>query len=279
MKPNRPFYVAFICLIALTITAFAQQPKVDPDKTEEVTFELATPIKFADGSEKTSFTKAEIEALRDLPIDMGGNTFDATLRNKQDKRLVVRTCREYDDALLAGYRPASNADIMLAAWFKYPCGTLQLLQRATRHKRSFLPAGDQVLFDLKLLPLTLFPVMTDYEQVYGRDIEGETFYDQAQKGELEVIENAAHRFVCKSKGSKYSLTEVARADFNGDGTEDILFKESDASIGGTYRTYNLLILTRKSSKAKYERIFQSGFVMLPKHLDKALKGSKTSQED
>ena len=264
MKSNRPFYFALNCLIALTITAFAQESKVDPDKTEDITFELATPIKFADGSEKKSFTKAEIEALRDLPVDMGGNKTDgATLKNKQDKRRV-RTCREYDDALLAGYRPSSNADIMIAAWFKYPCGTLQLLQRATRHKRSFLP---QELFDLKLMPLKLFPVITDYEQVYGRDIENETYHDQAEKGELEVIEKFPHRFVCKFKGSKYYLTEVVRADFNGDGTEDILFREAEAAIGATYRTYNLLILTRKSSRAKYERIFQSGFVMLPKHYD------------
>lgn len=275
---NRMFYIGLGCALSTlfwTIAAFAQQAKVDPDKTEDITFELATPIKFADGSEKTSFTKAEIEALRDLPIDMGGNTFDATLENKGDKR-IVHTCREYDEALLAGYRPASNADIMLAAWFKYPCGTLQLLQRATRHKRSFLP---QELFDLKLMPLKLFPVITDYEQVYGRDIENETYHDQAEKGELEVIENSAHRFVCKSKGSKYSLTEVARADFNGDGTEDILFREADAAIGGTLRVYNLLILTRKSSEAKYEKVFKSKFVMLPKHLDKALKGGKTPQED
>ena len=270
MKSNRPFYFALSCLIALTIAAFAQESKVDPDKTEDITFELATPIKFADGSEKTSFTKAEIEALRDLPIYMGGSKFDATLGNNGDRR-SPRTCRGYDAAISAGYRPVSNADIMLAAWFKYPCGTLQLLKRATRPKRSFLPTDDPELFDLKLLPLTLFPVVTDYEQVYGRDIKGETFYDQVEKGELEVIENTAHRFECKSLGSEYSLTEVARADFNGDGTEDILFRERDAAIGGTLRVYNLLILTRKSNEAKYEKVFQSGFVILPKDLDNALK--------
>ena len=203
---------------------------------------------------------------------MGRSRFDATLANNGDRR-IVRTCREYDAAILAGYRPVSNADIALAGWLKYPCGTLQLLERATRPKRSFLP---QDLFDLKLLPLKLFPVMTDYEQTYGRDIEGETFDDQAQKGELEVIENAVHRFVCKFMGSRYSLTEMVRADFNGDGTEDILFEESERAIGATYRVYNLLILTRKSNEAKYEKVFQSGFVMLPKDLDNALKGRQNA---
>ena len=269
MKANRPFYFAFSCLIALTITAFAQEAKVAPDKTADITFELVTPIKFADGSEKKSFTKAEIEPLRDLPVDMGGNKTDgATLKNKQDKRRV-RTCREYDDALANGYRPGSTYDIAMASWFKYPCGTLQLLERATRPKRSFLP---QELFDLKLLPLKLFPIVSDYEQTYGRDIEDETYHDQAEKGELEVIEKTPHKFRCKLRGLKQYLTEVVRADFNGDGTEDILLSEAVYAIGATYHTYDLIILTRKSSEAKYESIFQSGFVMLPKHLDNALKG-------
>ena len=117
---------------------------------------------------------------------------------------------------------------------------------------AFLPTRNQELFDLKLLPLKLFPIVSDYEQTYGRDIDNETYHDQAEKGELKVIEQTRHKFVCKSDGLKQRLTEVVRADFNSDGTEDILFQESVAAIGATYRTYNLLILTRKSSEAKYE---------------------------
>ena len=269
---NRMFYIGLsYALSALfwPITAFTQQAKVDPEKTADITFELVTPIKFADGSKKKSFTKAEIETLRDLPVDMGGNKTDgATLKNQQDKR-VVRTCREYDDALANGYRPDSTYEIAMASWFKYPCGTLQLLERAAPHKRSFLP---QELFDLKLMPLALFPVLSNYEQTYGRNIENETYHDQAEKGELEVIEKTPHRFGCKDDGLKQYLTEVVRADFNRDGTEDILFREAVYAIGGSFRSYNFIILTRKSSQAKYERIFKSGFVILPKDLDNALKG-------
>lgn len=288
---NRLFYIGLSCALSTlfwTTAAFAQESKVDQEKIEDIAFELATPLKFIDRPRTVNFiTKTNIEKLRNRPIlakeeiDIGKGTLfqqtfevGITLRKgrKGEEKIHVRTCKEYDNALLAGYAPDGTYGIGVASYFKYSCGTLNLLQKATRHKRSFLPTRNQELFDLKLLPLTLFPVITDYEQVYGRDIEGETFYDQAQKGELGVIENAAHRFVCKSKGSKYSLTEVARADFNGDGTEDILFRESEAAIGGTHRVYNLLILTRKSSGAKYEKVFQSGFVMLPKDLDKALKG-------
>ena len=292
MKSNRPFYVAFSCLIALTITTFAQEEKVDPDKTEDTTFELTKPLKFVGRPSTVNFiTKANIEKLRNRPIlvmeeidirkgTLHQQTFEGvTLRNRKNEKIQVRTCKEYDDALLAGYTPDGTWEIGVASYFKYSCGTLNLLQKATCHKRSFLPTRNQELFDLKLLPLKLFPIVSDYEQTYGRDIENETYHDQAEKGELKVIEQIPHKFVCKSDGLKQRLTEVVRADFNGDGTEDILFQESVAAIGATYRTYNLIILTRKSSAAKYEIIFQSGFVILRKDLDNALKGSKTLQED
>ncbi len=37
MKSNRPFYIALSCLFALTITAFAQQAKIAPEKIEDIT--------------------------------------------------------------------------------------------------------------------------------------------------------------------------------------------------------------------------------------------------
>ena len=280
---NRMFYIGLGCVLSIlcwTITAFAQQAKVAPEKTEDITFELVTPIKFADGTEKKSITETEIEALQDLPIYMGKNDTDgATLKKVRGGKIHVRTCREYDNAVETGYAPDSTYDIAMASWFKYPCGTLQLLQRATRHKRSFLPTHNQELFDLTLMPLALFPVLSDYEQTYGRNIENETYHDQAERGELEVIENTPHKLGCKLRGLKQYLTEVVRADFNGDGTEDILFREAVYAIGGSFRSYNFIILTRKSNEAKYEKVFQSGFVMLPKHIDKALKGGKTPQGD
>ena len=295
---NRMFYIGLGCALSTlfwTITAFAQESKVDPDKTADITFELTKPLKFVDQPRTVNFiTKANIEKLRNRPIlamreiDIGKGTLDQqlfeegiTLRKgrKGEKKIQVRTCKEYDDALLAGYAPDGTWEIGVASYFKYSCGTLNLLQKATRHKRSFLPTRNQELFDLKLLPLKLFPIVTDYEQRYGRDIEGETYHDQAEKGELQVIEQTPHRFGCKDDGLKQYLTEVVRADFNGDGTEDILFREAFYAIGGTHRVYNLLILTRKSNEAKYEKVFQSGFVILPKDLDDALKSSKTLQED
>ena len=230
-------------------------------KPEELTFELIKNIKFADGTEVKSIAKADIDALRDRPIDMGGNKTDGVTltrsrktKSRHDKKIHVRTCREYDSALEDGYYPSSTYDISMASWFKYPCETLNLLERAAIPQQSFIPTSNEEVLDLKLIPLSLFPVVTDFEQTYGYNIENVTYQDYVEKGLIKVIDRDQNGFSCENDGLRQHLTEVARADFNDDGIEDILLSETVHATQGTYRTYNLIILTRKSIDGKYEKI-------------------------
>ena len=230
-------------------------------KPEELTFELVRSIVFADGTEVTSITKADIETLQDLPIDMGGNKTDGVTltrsrktKSRHDKKIHVRTCREYDSALEDGYYPSSTYDISMASWFKYPCGTLNLLEIATIPQQSFIPTSKEGVFDLKLIPLSLFPVVTDFEQTYGYNIENVTYQDYVEKGLIKVIDRDQNGFSCENDGLRQHLTEVARADFNGDDIEDILLSEAVYATQGSLRVCNLIILTRKSIDGKYEKI-------------------------
>ncbi len=230
-------------------------------KPGELTFELVRSIVFADGTEVKSITKADIEALRDRPIDMGGNKTDGVTltrsrktKSRHEKKIHVRTCREYDAAIEDGYYPSSTYDISMASWFKYPCGTLNLLEKATIPQQSFLPTSDEEVFDLELLPLSLFPVLTDFEQTYGYNIENVTYQDRANQGLLKVTDRGDNRLICEDDGLRQHLTEVARADFNSDGIEDLLLSEAVHATQGTYRTYNLIILTRNSTDEKFEKV-------------------------
>ncbi|MYE91219.1 hypothetical protein F4X33_19745 [Candidatus Poribacteria bacterium] len=226
-----------------------------PVKPKEITFELIKSIKFADGTEVKSITKSDVEALRDLPIDMGGNKTDGvTLTKSRDDKVHVRTCREYDAALEEGYYPSSTYDISMGSWFKYPCGTLNLLEIATVPQQSFIPTSKEKVFDLKLIPLSLFPIMTDYEQRYGYNIENVTYQDQVEKRLLKVTDMEQNKLICEDDGLRQHLTEVARADFNGDDIEDVLLSEAVHATQGTYRTYNMIILTRKSMDGKFEKV-------------------------
>ena len=261
--------IGFLFVVSCTIIVLscegrseAEEAKTAPSpaggtsvKPKELTFELVESIKFADGTEVKSITKADIETLRDLPIDMGGNKTDGvTLTKRRNDKIHVRTCREYDAALEDGYYPSSTYDISMASWFKYPCGTLNLLERATIPQRSFLPTAKEGIFDLKLIPLSLFPVVTDFEQAYGYNIENLTYQDQVEKGLLKVTDKGQNWFSCEDDGLRQHLTEVARADFNSDGIEDLLLSEAVHATQGTYRTYDLIILTRNSTDEKFEKV-------------------------
>ena len=247
------------CVVMMTgkIPAPASAPPVKP---KEITFELVKSIKFADGTEVKSITKADIETLRDLPIDMGGNKTDGVTLTKSRKtksgnnKIHVRTCREYDSALEDGYYPSSTYDISMASWFKYPCGLLSLLETAAIPEQGFIPTSSEEVLNLELLSLSLFPVMTDFEQTYGYNIENVTYQDRVEKGLLKVTDKGDNWFSCEDDGLRQHLTEVARADFNGDGIEDILLSEAVYATEGTYRTYDLIILTRKSIDGKYEKV-------------------------
>ena len=252
------------CVVMMTekIPAPASAPPVEP---KALTFELVRSIVFADGTEVTSITKADIETLQDLPIDMGGNKTDGVTltrsrktKSRHDKKIHVRTCREYDSALEDGYYPSSTYDISMASWFKYPCGTLNLLEIATIPQQSFIPTSKEGVFDLKLIPLSLFPVVTDFEQTYGYNIENVTYQDYVEKGLIKVIDRDQNGFSCKNDGLRQHLTEVARADFNGDGIEDMLLSEAVHATQGTYRTYDMIVLTRKSANGKFEKVQPHG---------------------
>ena len=96
--------------------------------------------------------------------------------------------------------------------------------------------------------------MTDYEQRYGYNIENVTYQDQVEKKLLKVTDVEQNKLICEDDGLRQHLTEVARADFNDDGIEDILLSEAVHATQGTYRTYDLIILTRKSMDGKYEKV-------------------------
>ena len=281
---QRYLYVGIGCLFIMFCTVFvlgyekpimaaSQQTETDPNseetatekspapasgtsvKPKEITFELVKSVKFADGTEVRSVTKADIETLRDLPIDMGGNKTDGvTLTKRRNDKIHVRTCREYDSALEDGYYPSSTYDISMASWFKYPCGLLSLLETAAIPQQSFIPTSSEEVLNLELLPLSLFPVVTDFEQTYGYNIDNVTYQDRVEKGLLKVTDRGHNWFSCEDDGLRQHLTEVARADFNSDRIEDILLSEAVHATQGTYRTYDLIILTRKSMDGKYEKI-------------------------
>lgn len=225
-----------------------------PVKPKALTFELIESIKFADGTEVKSITKAGIEALRDLPIysEMNDYIDGVTLINEKDEEIFIRTCREYDSALEQGYYPnLPNSNMKSSIRFAHKCGLLRALQAATAPQESFISNPKVGVIDLELLPFSFFPSVDELEKM-----EVNATYQSKVIKDVLVVKMVRQNFltIVEPHGMGQQLVEVVRADFNGDGIEDILLFEYCFATGGTLGFGGIRILTRKSIDGKFEKV-------------------------
>ncbi len=266
------FFIVFVLGCEKNIKSSSQQTETDlnskeivtekppgpvnasPVKPEELTFELSESIKFADGTEVKSITKANIEALRDLPIYSEKNDYidGVTLINAKDEQIFVRTCREYEAAFERGYYPSlPNSNVKSSIRFDHNCGLLRVLQAATVSQESFISNPKVGVIDLELLPFSFFPSVDELERM-----ELNATYQSKVIKDVLVVKMVRQNFltIVEPHGMGQQLVEAVRADFNGDGIEDILLFEYCFATGGTLGFGGIRILTRKSTDGKFEEV-------------------------
>lgn len=215
-------------------------------------FRLIAAMRFADASEITTISKAEIDTLRERPIKFGRNDHidGVTLTNDAKREVFVRTCLDYDNAITAGYYPLTNFDIKMAVFFQHQCGLLSALKEATTPSLSFIADPHVGITDLNLLPFSLFPQLgLDAALAVG------TYQDRIDNGTL-LVRRVNRNTLCveEPEGMGQQLIEVARADFNGDGLEEILLFEYCYATHGTLGYGGIRMLTRKSSDGLLETV-------------------------
>ena len=222
----------------------------------EVIFELIEGIKFANGTKMQFIAKSDIEALWDLPIRIWEEDHidGVTLINDKDEKIHVRTCREYESARERGYfgGPATPS-ITKSILFGRQCDLLKSLQAATTPQKSFISTPKVGVANLELLPYSLFPLGFG-EEPESRELNP-TYQSKVKDGVLivkNVSQNLLRIEVPHDMGQE--LVEMVRADFNGDGLEDILLFEWNYATHGTFGTGGICILTRKSMDGKFETV-------------------------
>lgn len=220
----------------------------------EAIFQLIEGMKFADSEEVKSVARDDIDALRDRPIRFGEDSGidGVTLTNDANEERFVRTCREYDDAVSAGFYALTNLDIKMSSWFEHQCGLLNALQSATPPVRSFISRARVGVLNLEMIPYSFFPQVAAHEE--AGEIAG-TYQDKVDDGSM-VIKRVAPNLlqIVEPGGMGQQLIEVARADFNGDGIEDMLLFEYCYATEGTLGYGRIRIITRTSETGMFETV-------------------------
>ena len=256
--------MTLFCSILCLITVIFSYQAVDAQKPSsvekspqdsEVIFHLREPIRFADGTEVKSIAQSEIDGLRNLPVSFGENEGIESVKlwKKKGDTIEVRTCREYDAGLKSGYSPANNMERKLASFFKYTCALLKALEIASVPGESFITDPEVSVVNVELLPFSLFPHIGEYKsrQEFARDLQT-TYQQKIEAGELVVRKRTEHVLEIEYGGVVQSLREIVRADFNNDGIKDVLVHEGNWVRQGTYSSYGIIVLTRKSLHGKFE---------------------------
>ena len=183
---------------------------------EDFTVNIVTPLEFyGDEVIHQPVRRSEIERLLDKKID------DFTF-TEGDRRISVQTCRQFVGVDKGMFRTSWR--LQMASHFDMICGTLSAIKKAQAPQTSFIKNPKAAISDLTLLPANLLPAVTEDagEELDKSASDGKTFADFVASKKATVREQTTISVEVAYDSMTVSLYEIARADFDGDGLEDIL---------------------------------------------------------
>ncbi|EGR3850427.1 hypothetical protein HPY09_20005 (plasmid) [Vibrio cholerae] len=232
------------------VTNILDEHKEQPDEI----FHLIESLKFFDTAEIRTVSKADIDELLDRQVRLGQNNHivGVTLTKDKNETLYVKTCKEYHEAIESGYYALTNFDIKMSSFFEHQYGLLSSLKAATVPERSFIDDPRSGIVDIALIPFSLFPWVGDAPEIEDTSA---TYQSKVDDGTIS-IKRIKQNMLCveEHEGMGQQLIEVARADFNGDGLEEILLFEYCYATHGTLGYGGIRILGRNTVDGLFEII-------------------------
>jgi hypothetical protein len=131
----------------------------------------------------------------------------------------------------------------MESFFSKACALIDALTKGAPARRSFIEDPRVGIGDLDIVGagvLEGFVPTGEADATIGTLVRAGSV--AIEKREANVLELSSNGFVAQ-------LEEMARGDFNGDGTEDILVFRAVHAQGGSFRGYETKILSRMSATA------------------------------
>jgi hypothetical protein len=185
---------------------------------------LTNPLVFADAPAEiiNSIVPEEVERYLDRPVLMGGDpVFAADFGDDKGVRMSVRTCREYRAALAAGFSAQTTYDIKSEAVLKTVNSILTAAGSVRLPISSYIRRPHRGVADLQLLPCSVLPCVSPDDAEIIADMENASLGDLLGRGEIKILGISSSELSLEWNWG-LMLREICRADFDGDGIEDIL---------------------------------------------------------
>jgi len=215
---------------------------------------LLKPLPFADGFVAGSVATTDIPDLMRRPVSAGSDpdVEGVQLTSRDGGTRTVRTCEDYLELVRSGWFADTAFDMTIESSLNFTCVTLAFLAGATAPRLSFIDDPKVGVDDIELLPATVLPVVAEAERLRLGELaaKGKTVADLIDPG-APLAKVGPHEASYQYQGMEQIISELARADFDGDGIADILVFVSDSSLYDSYRAAYHLVLTRKAPDAAF----------------------------
>ena len=204
---------------------------------------FSAPMAFESHVVSGCLTHSDIEMLATEPLSLGDNAgvrgVTLTDPHNVNAQRLTTNCRDYETASRAGWYALTSYDQSIESFFKRACGVLALMANGARAEHNFLGPPEKGFGNADQLSATAITALLPE----GR---GLTIGDLVRSGSVTILAEQPQRIVLSANGMVGELTEIARGDFDGDGTADMLAFLSVHAQNGSFRSYDVLVLSRKA---------------------------------
>ncbi len=214
---------------------WASEPAPRESASREIC--LKSDLPFFEGAAARCYQRAELTRLQSAQlVDQRGQALVLTMIHSSDPAAPpedVFTCRQYDEALVEGRYAATTRDIRRAAYFVRACGALDLLLEARPVQTSYFVDGS--------------PDATEIASLGGDSLLRLGADASLSPGPPAVERQNATNWRISFDDQQVILQEIANADFDGDGIEEILAFLAASPEFGTAVVYTVALLEKDSA--------------------------------
>jgi hypothetical protein len=219
-------------------------------------FSLSAELEFFDGSTEGKVRSESIDALLDKPMLFGGTKDIDGIEfvNGSGRSMTIRTCREYRAARASGYYALTTFAMKMEAFLSSADAILDATTRAQVPSLSYVSNPSVGVADLQLLPKNVLPTIGPDHERRIAEVTEPSLRELTRAGKLRIVDVSSSRLLFEWGGAGAMLSELLRADLDGDGMEEILIQHYTYAIGGTLGYGTVGILHRSGQDVMFEYV-------------------------
>ena len=244
----------FCVLVFFGTASFAEETVSD------ACIEVSAGLEAYDMEESACLSPESLKGLMDKPFTLDGmSALKVSHPENVAEQATVSTCSEYAVYQADGWFALSQRDMDKEVRIQRQCGLLVILASAKQASTSYLKEGDG-LHQLERLPrsfLLRFEEADDageqglWQRVKLSLLNFQTVQGLVDDGDCQVQETTAKDVRLTYDNIDAVYRELARADIDGNGTEDLLVSAVAKPVGGSAVVSKLFVLSTYSDGGRF----------------------------